>query len=107
MIIVSQKKNRIFNFNNITEIYKEKITEFETTQTRNITKNDIGKYVIRVTTVTPYMIGEICTPTIDELGIYETEERAKEVLQEITDTYKFNICIAVGQKNAVYQMPEG
>ena len=40
------------------------------------------------------------------LGIYDTEERAKEVLEEIVDTYKFNRCYAVGQKQAVYEMPE-
>ena len=38
------------------------------------------------------------------IGLYNTEERAKEVLEEIVDTYKFNRCYAVGQKQAVYQM---
>ncbi len=40
------------------------------------------------------------------LGRYETKERAKEVLQEIINTYRFNRCEAVGQKNVVYEMPE-
>lgn len=40
------------------------------------------------------------------LGRYETKERAREVLQEIISTYKFNRCEAVGQKNKVYEMPE-
>lgn len=40
------------------------------------------------------------------LGEYKTKERAKEVLQEIIDMYKFNRCEAVGQKNSVYRMPE-
>ena len=40
------------------------------------------------------------------LGRYETEERAKKVLQEIMNTYKFNTCEAVGQENEVYEMPK-
>lgn len=51
------------------------------------------------------MVQENCGKLYN-LGIYDTEERAKEVLEEIVDTYKFNRCYAVGQKQAVYEMPE-
>lgn len=42
----------------------------------------------------------------EDLGEYVTEERAKEILQEIINTYKFNRCEAVRQENAVYEMPK-
>lgn len=80
MIIVSQDKNEIINFNKITEIVAN---ENEIVITDNIYKN----------------YGET-------IGIYKTKERAKEVLQEIINTYKFNTCEAVGQKQTVYEMPE-
>lgn len=62
MIIVSQDKNRIINFDNILQLY--------------ITREPaaIKKYWIRY---------EDCNNSYEELGTYETEERAKEVLQEI------------------------
>lgn len=41
-----------------------------------------------------------------ELGEYETEGRAKEILREIIDTYKFNKTEAIGQVEAVYEMPK-
>ena len=40
------------------------------------------------------------------LGVYATEERAKEIIKEIIDTYKFNRKGAVGQVQAVYEMPK-
>lgn len=81
MIIVSQDKETIVNFDNVLKIYIEIIE-------RNIwiTARQKDRDVI--------------------LAEYKTKERAKEVLQEIIDMYKFNRCEAVGQKNAVYRMPE-
>lgn len=51
------------------------------------------------------MVQENCGKLYN-LGIYDTKERSEEVLEEIVDTYKFNRCYAVGQKQAVYEMPE-
>lgn len=84
MIIVNQAKDAIINFDNINEIMATKT----------------GKILLFNNT---YRSQDDCS---DVLGKYKTEERAKEVLQEIIDMYKFNRCEAVGQKNAVYRMPE-
>ena len=84
MIIVSQDKGKIINFDNMTRVY--------------ITFDEGDDDVcIRTETV---------DSLYEDLGYYDTEERAKEVLQEIIDMYKFNRCEAVGQKNAVYRMPK-
>ena len=82
MIIVSQDRETIVNFENITRI---KVCKYN------------GENYIQCDF--PY-------GTYEDLGTYKTEERTKEVLQEIIDTYKFNICNAAGQKQAVYKMPE-
>lgn len=66
MIIVSQNKNVIVNFNNLTQIY---IT---------YCKEDNTGYFIRFETV---------DSLYDNLGEYATEERAKEVLKEIVQCY--------------------
>ena len=66
MIIVSQDKEKIVNFDNLTQIY---ITSSEEEKTG---------YFIRFETV-----GGL----YDDLGTYKTEERAKEVLQEISNWY--------------------
>lgn len=84
MIIVSQDKTKIINFDNMTRVY---ITFDES-------DDDV---CIRTETV---------DSLYEDLGYYKTEGRAKEVLAEIIDMYKFNRCEAVGQKNAVYRMPE-
>jgi len=65
MIIVSQDKDKIFNFNNLTQIY---IT----------TDEEETEYEIRCETV---------DSLYDTLGVYETEERAKEVLQKIINIF--------------------
>lgn len=99
MIIVSQDKNRIINFDNILQLY--------------ITREPaaIKKYWIRY---------EDCNNSYEEVGIYETEERAKEVLQEIYKNYSdfelircvndnFQEQLIVGNKNQyfdIYEMPE-
>ena len=84
MIIVSQDKEKIVNFDNLTQVY---ITQDE----------EETAYFIRFETI---------DSLYDDLGEYDTEERAKEVLAEIINMYKFNKCEAVGQKNTAYKMPE-
>lgn len=59
MVLVNQRKDSLFNFNNIQCLWIE--------------KEDAGVVAI-------YAMGEI-------IGIYRTEERAKEVLQEIVNYY--------------------
>lgn len=78
MIIVNQDRNEIINFERITEIVASR-------NTISIADN-------------------IYEETGEIIGEYATEERAKEVLQEIVNRYKFNRCEAV--ENAVYEMPE-
>ena len=88
MIIVSQEKNRIINFDNILQIY---IT---------IDEDDKGCYI-------QY---EDCNNSYEGLGKYNTEERAKEVLQEITTRHGNWENMKVGQPSGiclpVYEMPE-
>ena len=66
MLIVNQDRDKIVNFGNLTQVYitqdEEKIACF-----------------IRFETV---------DSLYDDLGEYKTEERAKEVLQEIISKYK-------------------
>lgn len=98
MIIVSQDKEKIVNFDNLTQVY---ITQDE----------EETAYFIRFETV---------DSLYDDLGKYETEERAKEVLQEIYKNYadfelirciedNFQQHLIVGNKNKyfdIYEMPE-
>ena len=65
MIIVSQDKGKIINFDNMTRVY---ITFYEG-------DDDV---CIRTETV---------DSLFEDLGYYKTEGRAKEVLQEIVKTY--------------------
>ena len=97
MIIVSQDKEKIVNFNNLTQIY---ITQDE----------DENAYYIRFETV---------DSLYEDLGNYKAEERAKEVLGEIINIYKateaFKVvsgrvldstgAVAIN-KGFVYEMPE-
>lgn len=76
MIIVSQDKTKIVNFDNLTQIYLTQ--DEEETET-----------FIRCETV---------DSLYDDLGVYKTEERAKEVLMDIYSK------IVDGKKN--YRMPE-
>ena len=76
MIIVSQDKTKIVNFDNLTQIY---ITQDE----------EKTATFIRYETV---------DSSYDDLGVYKTEERAKEVLMDIYSK------IVDGKKN--YRMPE-
>jgi hypothetical protein len=83
MIIVSQEKNRIINFDNILQIY---IT---------IDEDDKGCYI-------QY---EDCNNSYEGLGKYNTEERAKEVLAEITEFWKYGAML--DYKGFIcYEMPE-
>ena len=66
MIIVSQDKKAIVNFDNVSSI--DIYPPFD----------DTDKFEINAERVNGELI---------ELGIYETEERAKEVLQEIIDKF--------------------
>lgn len=94
MIIVSQDKKRIVNFDNLTQIY---ITHCE---------EDNAGYFIRFETV---------DSLYEDLGECATEERAKEVLQEIIERYdvlKKNTTYAQGDggftfnEHYYYEMPE-
>lgn len=89
MIIVSQDKEKIVNFDNLTQVY---ITQDE----------EETAYFIKCETV---------DSLYDDLGKYETEERAKEVLKEITRQYensmwKLGKTTSSFQDEFVYRMPE-
>ena len=88
MIIVSQDKEKIINFDNIKTIELDRETGFKSIiifrETSEVETGVCGLFI----------------------GHYATRERAKEVLQEIIDMYKFNRCESIGQKNAIYKMPE-
>ena len=91
MLILSQDKKRIVNFDNLTQVY---ITHCE---------EDNTGYFIRFETV---------DSLYEDLGEYATEERAKEVLQEIIKAYRdYRTAECDGytnvlQETAVYEMPE-
>lgn len=93
MIIVSQDKCTIVNFSNIQNI---RIEPYGT--------HIKGKKIYKIFT------GNFEGYTT-ELGEYKTEERAKEVLQRIVETYEDCNASAVSTgygyvKNRVYAMPE-
>lgn len=67
MIIINQQKDEIINFNNVMNV--------------NICGKD-GEYIISAGVI----IG--IDDNYRELGVYKTEERAKDVLKEITEKYK-------------------
>ena len=88
MIIVSQDKEKIVNFDNLTQVY---ITQDE----------EETAYFIRCETV---------DSLYDDLGEYKTEERAKEVLQEIISKYKTTLYNSKTNETVinipkVYEMP--
>ena len=89
MIIVSQDKDNIINFDNLTQVY--------------ITQDEEEKaYFIRFETV---------DSLYDDLGKYETEERAKEVLQGIVSKYKTTLYNSKKNETVVnipkvYEMPK-
>lgn len=76
MIIVSQNKDNIINFDNLTQVY--------------ITQDEEEKaYFIRFETV---------DSLYEDLGEYKTEERAEEILRDIAHWYEIDA--------KVYRMPE-
>lgn len=83
MIIVSQDKNKIINF--------ERITEIIASGTKILVRDDIF------------------LPEGEEIAKYETEERAKEVLQEIITRHGNWENMKMGQPSGicspVYEMP--
>ena len=88
MIIVSQDKEKIVNFDNLTQVY---ITQDE----------EETAYFIRFETI---------DSLYDDLGEYKTEERAKEVLQEIITRCGNWENLKAGQPTGlclpIYEMPE-
>ncbi len=86
MIIVKQDKKGIVNFNNVTDIYIDK-------------EDDGDRHFV-------FYIPVSNIDGLDILGIYATKERAKEVLREIINAYKFNQKEAIGQVQTIYEMPE-
>ena len=91
MIIVSQDKDKIINYDNVQLLW-------------------INEHILNKTIKTFYIYADH-----DFLGEYKTEERAKEVLQEIWEFYEIvkryecssDNGIAIFLKNTfTYQMPE-
>ncbi len=93
MIIVSQNKNMIINFNSIVSTYviKDYVSE------------EKGYKAYNINFATKEKINFV-------LATYKTEERAKEVLQEIIRAYtcweNFKYGIAEGICTSKYEMPE-
>lgn len=93
MIIVSKDKCTIVNFSNIQNIRIESYgTHIKGKKTYKIFAGNFEGYTT-------------------ELGTYDTEERAKKVLQRIVETYEGCNASAVSTgygyvKNRVYEMPE-
>ena len=95
MVIISQDKNMIINFNSIVSTY--------------VIKN----YVSEEKEYKGYNIDFATNEEINfVLATYETEERAKGVLQEIIKSYReYRTAVVDGYTNvleetAVYEMPE-
>ena len=89
MIIVKQDKKGIVNFNNVTDIYIDK-------------EDDGDRHFV-------FYIPVSNIDGLDILGIYETEERAKEVLQEIMEKYKeenYAMIETMAKAQLVYEMPK-
>ena len=89
MIIVSQEKDEILNFNNIMNI--------------QVTNCEEDGYLISA----GFIVGR--DDNYRDLGYYKTEERAKEVLQEIVKAYKetnyeYENCWCL--RNVIYEMPK-
>ena len=88
MIIVSQDRDKIVNFDNLVQVY--------------ITQDEEEK--------ANFIRCETIDSLYDDLGKYKTEERAKEVLQEIITRHGNWENMKVGQPSGicspVYEMPE-
>lgn len=96
MIIVSQDKDKIVNFDNVGNINIEKC--YNESLKQEYFTYDILVYII--------------SSGIVRLGKYKTEERAKEVLQEIIKSYRdYRTAECDGYTNvleetAVFEMPK-
>lgn len=93
MIIVSQNKNLIINFNNIVSTYVIK----------NYVSEEKGYQGYNIDFATNEEINFV-------LATYDTEERAKEVLQEIVSKYKVTLYNSKTNETVVnvpkvYEMP--
>lgn len=92
MIIISQDRKMIINFENIVGVIIRKNTDENIYQIQCKSENEKNKRI---------------------LGKYETEERAKEILKEICLNYEkwknlevFNGNIEIGFSRPVYEMPK-
>lgn len=96
MLILSQDKNKIVNLDNIKQIRIEFIEKYPIYESDN-NNLEQRKYCV-------YCNNDIF------IGTYTTEERAKEVLQEIIKAYKESgitkIDNVYAENKAVYEMPE-
>lgn len=98
MIIVSQDKMEIFNFEEIFRLYVDNWSNEEFATEPNC-------FCIKAEKSSDNMICAF-------LGEYKTEERAKEVLQEIIKSYRYYRTAEcdgytnVLQETAVFEMPE-
>ena len=95
MIIVSQDKNIIYNYDKIECIFA--VPDFE----------DFGKKI--KWEIKAHLDSSKCY----RLGVYKAEERAKEVLMEIADSYEYCQVLQEGHGlslssgyNYVYSMPK-
>lgn len=92
MIILSQDKTEIINFDNI----------------MNISISDCEKEGFLV--AAGFIVGR--DDNYRDLGYYKTEERAKEVLQEIIKKYDLGMCrlgktfMSLEKYEFIYEMPE-
>ena len=85
MIIINQERTKVINF--------EKITEITASGTKILVGDDIF------------------VPKGEEIATYDTEERAKEVLQEIVSKYKTTLYNSKTNETVVnipkvFEMPE-
>lgn len=115
MIIVKQNKEDIVNFSRVSEI---KITDYvaqkEVLEDKlgdifaSILKANVGIDNTKLSGYGIYAYFEKDNWSV--LGEYKTEERAKEVLQEIIESYRKNIIhgssSCFGSTKVVYEMPE-
>ena len=80
MIIETQEKEEIINFNNVEKIYIQEVI---------------------LSTKTVYLIKCKTREEAERLGQYATEEKAKQILQDIISFYIRN-----ENQNKVYRMPK-
>lgn len=95
MLILNQDKSEILNFNEIFRLYIDTWSSKEFA-----TEPDC--WCIRAEKASDNMI---CT----FLGEYDTEERAREVLQEIIEKYKeenYAMIESIAKAQLVYEMPK-